>query len=139
MALLGRELFDRPEVDRNWVRQAILDDPRLRRRLNEWMHPHIWDRMVKSQAVVFEVPLLIEAVLHLHFDHVWCVTCGPDEQLRRLSERLNDEAQAKKIIAAQLPSQVKSAFAEKTVRTNREIARVFEEVQGAVARLEPPS
>lgn len=66
-----------------------------------------------------EIPLLIEACLQGGFDRVWVVTCGADEQRRRLVERLGGEAGAEALLGSQLPTRAKIPFADVVIRTNQ--------------------
>lgn len=106
------------------LRARIWDNSALRRAVNRLMHPLILERIENSRADVIEVPLLIETCLQGYFERVWVVTCGLEEQRRRLVLRLRDEDQADRIISTQLPSDVKCAFADVVVRTNRALEDV---------------
>lgn len=108
------------------VRRAIAAHPDLRRAVNRAMHPEILGRIESSGAIVVEVPLLFEACLQGLFPRIWVVTCGRQEQLRRLSRRLGDESIALRLIETQLPTLAKLPFADRIVRTDRpyEIVKV---------------
>lgn len=106
-----------PEV----LRAAILADPHKRNQVNRIMHPRVIAAIESSDAIFFEVPLLIETCLHGKFDEVWVVTCGRVEQVRRLAERYGDIQVAEAAIATQLPSSTKVPFADVIVRTNEPI------------------
>ncbi len=114
---IGRLLGVDPPVDRAAVR-AALADPDLRRAINRITHPLIRACGRASLATCFEVPLLIEACLQGEYDRVWVVTCGEQEQLRRLEQRLGSRAEAEAMIRAQLPSRAKIPFADLLIRTN---------------------
>lgn len=101
------------------LRARIWADSSLRRSVNRLMHPEILRSIESSEAQVLEVPLLIEACLQGRFDRVWVVTCGPEEQRRRLLERAGSERTVDDILSTQLPSEMKAAFADVIVRTNR--------------------
>lgn len=114
-ALLNLE----PPVSPEDMRQALRGNDEIRRTLNRLTHPRIVDVLSASPAQVIEVPLLIETCLQGVFDRVWVVTCGPEEQLRRLIERLGDEESARSLIRTQLTSDAKLAFADRVLRTNQ--------------------
>lgn len=116
-------------LDRDHVRSLVLADAGARRRLNAALHPEVLSRLAATRADVVEVPLLVEACLAGLFKRVWVVTCGPEEQLRRLTARLGDEGEAKRLVASQLPTVVKSTFADAIVRTNCSIDSVMREVE----------
>lgn len=106
-------------VDPAAVREAISATPELRRQVNRVMHPEIIRRIESAGAPVVEVPLLLEACLQGMFDRIWVVTCGPDEQLRRLARRLGDQDAARRLIGTQLPTAAKLPFADRIIRTDR--------------------
>ncbi len=118
-------------VTRRQVRDRLTIDPEFRRTLNRITHPRILESLDRLEAQFVEVPLLIEACLQGRFDRVWVVTCGPEEQARRLAERLGSKEKARRMMAAQLPTRAKIPFADAVVRTNRP----EEDVQSFVAEL----
>jgi dephospho-CoA kinase len=115
--------------DRIWDRQV------LRRSVNRLMHPIILRELDRTGAEVVEIPLLLETCMQGAFPRVWVVTCGPEEQKRRLVQRLGDEAKAEAILSSQLPSDVKAVFADVIVRTNRPPEDVKRFVTAVAARL----
>jgi dephospho-CoA kinase len=129
------QAFDltRPITAEN-LRPLVFQDPVKRRILNKITHPRILAKMRESTADFMEVPLLIESCLQGEFDQIWVVTCGPDEQLRRLTERLKSEEKARGIIASQLPTRVKIPFADLVIRTNQPPEDVFRFVTEAARR-----
>jgi dephospho-CoA kinase len=132
------DLLGKPTpVSRVDVRDRIWSDPVLRRAVNRIMHPAILGALEDSQAQFLEIPLLVETCLQGHFPRVWVVTCGAEEQHRRLSERIGDPKKAREIIAAQLPTEVKLAFADVIVRTNRPAADVNSFVAAMAVRSVP--
>ena len=116
-------------MDRGKILEAIAADPAKRRSLNEIMHPEVLARLVLEQADVVEVPLLVETCLHTAFRRVWVVTCGAEEQLRRLIERTGDEGTALRLLSTQLPTAVKRAFADRTIRTDRPPRDVYKDAE----------
>lgn len=116
------------------VRELIAKDASARRVLNQITHGEVIRDLLAADALVYEVPLLLEAGLQSLFAEIWVVTCGVDEQLRRLSERLGDEAQARRLIASQLSSRVRIAFADVQIRTNLALPSVRTDVSGCLAR-----
>ena len=118
-AILGGEQPVSPEMLR-----AQIGDPTIRRKVNSLMHPVVWSAIQSSSARFVEVPLLIETCLQAHFDAVWVVTCGEQEQLRRLTQRLGDESTAEALIRTQLTSRAKIPFADRLIRTNQDESSV---------------
>jgi len=129
-ALLGRKGPVGPEE----LRSALSASSATRRAVNRLLHPVILKALEREDAQFFEVPLLIETCLQGRFDRVWVVTCGAEEQLRRLSVRLGSEEKAAQLIALQLPTRVKCVFADEIVRTNQSEDFVMSSVKAAVTR-----
>lgn len=151
---VAREVFDDPETRsaiagslglgsaapdfRAAVRSRIVADPAARQALNAIMHREVLRRMLDREAAdltAFEVPLLIETCIQRYFDRTWLVTCGEEEQMRRLVARVGAEAEAKAMIAIQLPSRVKVAFADRIIRTDQPPSIVHRSAVEALAEM----
>jgi dephospho-CoA kinase len=120
--------------DREDVRDRLSRDHDFRRRLNRLVHPRVLQEMRRSTAQIIEVPLLLEACLQGEFDRVWVVTCGREEQLRRLSQRVGDIESAKRLVATQLQTEVKLTFADEIIRTNQPMSSVVNHVHQTITR-----
>ncbi len=129
-ALLGQET----PVEPSDLREAISRSHATRRAANRLLHPAILKALAGEPAQFFEIPLLIETCIQGRFDRVWVVTCGAEEQLRRLTERLGDETKARRLVDIQLSAPVKTAFADEIVRTNQSEDAVKANVAAAVTR-----
>jgi len=128
--LFDLELPVTPEA----VRARTFAHAESRRSLNRLMHPRIWQKMQAVEADVIEVPLLFETAIHGFFDRIWVVTCGPEEQLRRLALRLGDERLAQIHWSAQLKTSIKCAFADRIIRTIEPPDTVRSNVSEAIRR-----
>ncbi len=115
-------------LNRKVLRERITHDESARHAVNAITHPLIWEALADSEAVFFEVPLLVETCLVTAFDRVWVVTCGETEQRRRLIERTGNEDQAWAILGTQLPTRSKIPFADQVIRTNQERETVERDV-----------
>lgn len=135
-AQVAHELDLDAAFTRSQVLARVVADHGARRRLNSVLHGEVWDRILDSGARAVEMPLLVEACLVGRFSRIWCVTCGEAEQRRRLVERLGDARQAALLLATQLPTEVKSAFADAIVRTDRPMPDVQSCVMALADRLE---
>ena len=120
---LGDLLGQSPPIAPDTLREALHDDV-IRRAANAVTHPSIMKRILDAESSFVEIPLLIEACLQGAFESVWVVTCGPDEQFRRLTERMGDEVAASALIRTQLTSRAKIPFADRLIRTNESEANV---------------
>lgn len=116
------------------VLRSRLADPAIRRAVNALTHPPILERIQASPAQFMEVPLLIETCLQGEFDRVWVITCGKDDQMKRLAARLGSEDAALAIVRTQLTSRAKIPFADVVIRTNEPEISVKRSVTLAVHR-----
>ncbi len=115
-------------------RAAVFTDETLRRSINRLVHPLVMDEIQRHSARFVEVPLLLEACIQGEFERVWVVTCGREEQRRRLIERVQDEVLAERQIESQLDSEIKCAFADEVIRTNLPRPTVVSDVRRLVER-----
>jgi dephospho-CoA kinase len=146
---MARTLFSMPDVNHRLaelancsgpissaeLREKIASSPEIRRRVNEFMHPRVLSEILLSEASFIEIPLLLETCLQARFSQVWVVTCGEDEQRRRLTRRYQSEAVAVAMMAAQLPSRVKIPFADEVIRTNRSFQHVRRILSEAILKM----
>jgi dephospho-CoA kinase len=145
---IARDVFNDPGVNRliattaalafpvnpSDLRQAFADRPHVRRLVNGVMHPRVLKGLKESTAEFVEIPLLIETCLQSEFDQIWVVTCGREEQLRRLRKRYGDSFDFHALLAAQLPTSAKTPFADEVFRTNQPIESVRRNVSDSLAR-----
>jgi dephospho-CoA kinase len=109
-------------LDRAALRQIVFADPEARERLEGIVHPAVAAlrdaRYLEAQArgdalVVADIPLLFEVGMADEFDVVVLVDAPEAVRLQRLVEdRGLDADEAKRIIAAQMPSELKRARAD---------------------------
>lgn len=144
---LARELFGRPEVnqrlalaagvpgaiDARQLRDAMFADASVRRQVNAIMHPLVMGELLTSGAEFAEIPLLLEVCAQHLFDAVWVVTCGEEEQRRRLVARVGSEDLASAILNTQLPTEAKLPFATVVLRTNQGLEAVRRDISEALA------
>lgn len=119
------EGFDRAEL---W--RVLLGSPESRRSVNAVLHRPVVDALEAEDAAAVEIPLLFEACLWAEFGYVWVVTCGPEEQLRRLESRLGNREDAALSAGMQVATAAKAALADAVVRTNRPESDVSSDVAG---------
>lgn len=124
-------------VDRLQMRRILAEDPEVRRKVNRIMHPPIRAEMEHSEAVFHEVPLLLEVCLYGRYDEVWGVTCGPEEQRKRLFARIKNENVVDSLLASQLPTTMKLAFADEVLDTRKARSEVENQVRKLVLRRFP--
>lgn len=117
------------------LRDAIARSDEIRRSVNRLMHPLVMSNILLTNATFVEVPLLFEACLQSTFHQIWVVTCGEEEQRRRLLERYGDAAHVARLLSSQLPSRTKIPFADFTLRTNNTLYHVRRLLSSALAEL----
>lgn len=153
-AAFGREvLTPGGEIDRRKLGEMVFGKPELLSRLNQVMHPRVYDR-VKAQleeyrqqgvkAVVLEAPLLVEvntkgASLIELVDEVWVVVASEATVVRRLEERSDlSREQALARIKSQLSSRERIKRADVVINNDGDLgdlkARVGELWQRLNAR-----
>jgi len=97
VAAFGRQVLKPSgDIDRNKLGKMVFGNPELLSRLNQIMHPRMYD-MVKARleeyrqqgvrVVVLEAPLLIEADWTSLVDEVWVTVAPEPTVLRRLKEK----------------------------------------------------
>jgi len=145
VAAFGRQILKPSgDIDRKRLGEAVFGNPELLSRLNQVMHPRMYD-MVKAQleeyrrqgvrVVVLEAPLLIEAGWTSLVDEVWVTVASESTVLRRLQEQVGlSEQQSLARIRSQLSSEVRVRHADVVINTDCNLgelkARVRELWQG---------
>ena len=103
VSVFGKQIIDtNGNIDRKKLGEIIFNDPPARLKLEQIMHPAIYE-IVTAQIeeyrrqgvtiVVLEVPLLVEAGWIPLVDEVWVTTAPENTVLRRLEERTGMTAQ----------------------------------------------
>ena len=137
--IVGESVASNGSINRTALRAAVTNDDEVRRKVNAIFHPAVMSVIIEetaSEGLAFaEVPLLIETATQGLFDEVWVVAAGVEEQRKRLASRLGNAEQADALLATQIPTEAKIAFADRVIRTNEppetvnsKIARHVEEV-----------
>ncbi|MER3412864.1 MAG: dephospho-CoA kinase [Armatimonadota bacterium] len=136
----GDEATSDDGLDKEFIRASVLPDPARRRRLNSIAHAETLRRLLAAMSAsdrlsFAEVPLLIETGAHRYFDAVWVVVSSPEEQVRRLTERLGDREAAERSLAVQLPTRAKIPFGDRILRTVQPVSSVRLQVETALDAL----
>lgn len=135
------------EIDRASLRAAVFNDERKRKKLEAIVHPEVARLRAEEERALFEqgarlvvndIPLLFEAGLQNEFDIVVLVDAPePARIARMIKNRGLSEEEARKMIAAQMPSREKRMPAtyvidnEGTLEELEEKARaVLNEIRG---------
>jgi dephospho-CoA kinase len=143
----GDAVLDRDgRLDRAALRRIVFSDPVERERLNAIVHPEV-ERMRETlvaeaarrgdRIVVCDIPLLFEKQLADNFDRVVLVDAPQALRLERLMrERGLGEAEAKDMIAAQMPAELKRPHADIVVENDGTIEDLERRVAAAWATLD---
>lgn len=124
----GKEvLSDDGSLDRKKLSKIVFSDPEKRKKLESFTHPRIYEEFFRqvnaivgkdpNAVIQVETPLLIELNLQHLFDKIILVYAPRKEQIRRLTKRDGiSEADAAQILAAQLPIDEKTKYADFVIR-----------------------
>ena len=109
-------------LDRAAMREIVFRDPEARERLEAIVHPEVARLRAEEEAalvakgariVVHDIPLLFEVGMEDEFDVVVLVDAPEDVRLERMvRDRGMDPEAARRIIAAQMPSEAKRERAD---------------------------
>ena len=130
-------------LDRDRLRQLVLEDPRLLAELEEIVHPAVRDaratfiaKHAGAPALLFEIPLLFETGQEREFDKVVVVSAPADVQRARVLDRPGMTAEKlQSILERQLPDQEKRARADFVVDTGADLSTTQAQVDSIIACL----
>ncbi|WP_234730817.1 dephospho-CoA kinase [Acidocella facilis] len=131
-------------LDRARLRALVLPDGTRMRALEEIMHPlvraaeaaFIADATAAGrQAVLLDIPLLLETGREAGFDKVIVVSCPREVQIERVRQRGLTLAQIQAIIARQMPDAQKREKADYVVETGGTLAATQAQVDEILQEL----
>lgn len=131
-------------LDRSRLRRLMINNPRIKKELEEVMHPAIGAELAEAVRIAglliqprrwfYEASLIYETGRAGQFGAVWCTLCPADVQRRRLKARSGlPEAEVDQIIAAQLPASEKARRADVVIDTDCTLEILTQEVQKLLA------
>jgi dephospho-CoA kinase len=126
-------------LDRRALREAIVRDPDIKRRLESIVHPAIvsemnarWERSISedpNRIVIFDVPLLFEVNLQHRFDFIIVVYVPQPIQRERLALREKISPQeAQELIKLQKDIELKKALASFVITNEGSIEETAQQV-----------
>lgn len=132
-------------LDRASLRRIVFADPDARARLEGIVHPAVYalrEEAYRGAAesgaplVVADIPLLFEVGLADEFDVVVLVDAPEAERLRRLVEdRGLDPEEARRMVAAQMPAELKRARADLVIENGGTVQELEARARQAWAEL----
>ena len=127
----GRVLLPDESIDRRVLGRIVFADEAEREALNGIVHPRVQRlrddllneaRRRGDRIVVCDIPLLFERELEDEFDRVVLVDAPPAVRLERLMRgRGLEEDEARRMMAAQMPSESKRAKADYVIENHRSL------------------
>lgn len=115
-------LMENGQLNRPALGSIVFNNEAKRKQLNAILHSYIKARVDELEqmyinrgepAIIYDVPLLIEAGWYKDMDEVWLVETDEATQIRRLKERNGlDEAEAACRIKSQLPLSEKRKYSQ---------------------------
>lgn len=133
---LGTEYVDKnKQLLRNKLRQAIFSDSGIRVKLENILHPLVYNQiriklgeLVASYCIVV-IPLLLETKRTDFIDRILVVDCATDVQISRVMQRDQcSESHARNIIATQIDRENRLLLADDIIENDIIIAIVKENV-----------
>jgi len=138
----GKEILDaQGEIDRKRLGEKVWGDPSEHARLNQLIHPHLFQKVWKEKEALcdqhptqkgvclFDAPLLIETGFHREVNRVVVVYVDRATQLERLMHRdaLSYEG-ARRRIEAQMSLEEKVRFADDVIDNRKPADQVAQDV-----------
>lgn len=111
-------------LDRRALRMQIVSDAAARKKLDEFTHPLIFERIsellkITPPPVILSAPLLFETALSSLCDVVVCIVCPKAVRIKRLSERDGFSlADAEKTVDMQTSDAVRATLADFSLSSN---------------------
>lgn len=136
-ATFGTHLVDAEgRLDRAALRRIVFDRPEQRKRLEAILHPRIraamqdWSSAQTAPYAVLVIPLLFETGMDDLADRVLVVDCDESLQIERVAGRDgHDEAEIRRIIAAQVDRQTRLRAADDVIENNGSLEELIERTE----------
>lgn len=142
--VFGAEAIDAGgELNRQWMRKRVFDDPKARDQLEAITHPRIKSRLLSEMAeqqnvsyIIVDIPLLVEKGYQDLFDAIIVVDCTPEQQLERVRQRDgSDEALIKGIMLAQASRARRLESASYVLDNSASLSVLYEQIDRLHAHL----
>lgn len=133
---LGKEYIDNNNnLLREKLRQAIFSDSSIREKLENILHPLVYDEIrnkisqLDTSYCIVAIPLLLETKRTEFLDRILVVDCTIEQQISRVMQRDQcSESHVKKIIAAQIDRDSRLSLADDIIKNDSSTAAAKEQV-----------
>jgi dephospho-CoA kinase len=133
-------------LDRKKLRTIVFDNPEARKKLEAIIHPRVRSlakhrirelAAAGREIVVYEVPLLFEAQIHLWLRPVILVACDIEMQKKRLVERDHlTELEAQRHLDAQMSLEEKRKLADYVVENDGNLEELEQQVRVVLQKIQ---
>jgi dephospho-CoA kinase len=133
-------------LDRRKLRKIVFDNPEARKKLEAIIHPRVRalaERRITelaaagSPVIVYEVPLLFEAQIHLWLRPVILVACDIETQKKRLLERDHLTAlEAQQHLDAQMSLEKKRKLADYVIENDGTREELEQQVRAVLQKIQ---
>lgn len=147
VATFGVDILDEDKtLDRRKLRKIVFENPEARKKLEAIIHPKVRalaERRIRelasagSSVIVYEVPLLFEAQIHLWLRPVILVACDTETQKKRLLERDHvTELEAQQHLDAQMSLEEKRKLADYVIENDGNLKELEEKVRAVLQQIQ---
>jgi dephospho-CoA kinase len=133
-------------LDRRKLRKIVFDNPEARKKLEAIIHPRVRalaERRIGelassgSSLIVYEVPLLFEAQIHLWLRPVILVACKVETQRKRLLERDHlTQLEAQQHLDAQMSLEEKRKLADYVIENDGALEDLEQQVRTVLQKIQ---
>jgi dephospho-CoA kinase len=135
--IFGDSVISNGELNRAALGQIVFSNTDKRKQLESIVHPLVKELAAKRIAelpddsiVIYNVPLLVEAAVDLHFNKVVTVEAPVDKQIERLvSIRKMDRADAERRVAAQASPVERANAADVILNSNQDLQLLLKDAR----------
>ena len=139
-------LHEDKTLDRRKLRKIVFENPEARKKLEAIIHPRVRalaEKKIRELAgagcsvIVYEVPLLFEAQIHLWLRPVILVACDVETQKQRLLERDHvTELEAQQHLEAQMSLEEKRKLADYIIENDGDLKELEQKVSAVLQQIQ---
>jgi dephospho-CoA kinase len=141
--ILGPNVLSPDGIDLGMVATIVFQDAEKRRRLEQHVHPVVWDKITEQVGSLLphQIPILESAILYEigwedRFECMIVVSCTTKERVRRLRKiRRMTDAEISLRMSLQLSEEEKSARADILIRTDCPVEELEPRISGLYRKL----